>query len=183
MSTGLSKRITNPRYRCADLRPALRATWQNVRHRHPCARLHLPDEGHGRPRKLRTCVYMAQNADEGSRTRHRRGGRSSSPTPTAMGLFRTPQQVSECIMYGGVAVSYGSKCQHCISLCSTEAEIVAASHTAAEVIYLSKRIARRNGTRGNAHYAHLRQQLGRCRAVQEVALLYASARDTSIGAT
>eukprot|EP00965_Chrysotila_dentata_P066759 2210125-Pleurochrysis_carterae.AAC.1 len=42
-------------------------------------------------------------------------------------------------MYGGAAVSYGSKRQHCISLSSTEAteaEIVAASHTAAEVIYL-----------------------------------------------
>eukprot|EP00965_Chrysotila_dentata_P035331 1175116-Pleurochrysis_carterae.AAC.1 len=37
-----------------------------------------------------------------------------------------------CIMYGGAAVSYGSKRQHCISLSSTEAEIVAASHTAAE---------------------------------------------------
>eukprot|EP00965_Chrysotila_dentata_P104034 3435394-Pleurochrysis_carterae.AAC.1 len=39
-------------------------------------------------------------------------------------------------MYGGAAVSYGSKHQHCISLSSTEAEIVAAFHTAAEVIYL-----------------------------------------------
>eukprot|EP00965_Chrysotila_dentata_P140125 4632279-Pleurochrysis_carterae.AAC.1 len=40
------------------------------------------------------------------------------------------------VMYGGAAVAYGSKRQHCISLSSTEAEIVAASHTAAEVIYL-----------------------------------------------
>eukprot|EP00965_Chrysotila_dentata_P105568 3486513-Pleurochrysis_carterae.AAC.1 len=39
-------------------------------------------------------------------------------------------------MYGGAAVSYGSKRQHCISLSSIEAEIVASSHTAAEVIYL-----------------------------------------------
>eukprot|EP00965_Chrysotila_dentata_P182116 6013702-Pleurochrysis_carterae.AAC.1 len=39
-------------------------------------------------------------------------------------------------MYGGAAVSYGSKRQHYISLSSTEAEIVAASHTAAEAIYL-----------------------------------------------
>eukprot|EP00965_Chrysotila_dentata_P157057 5188413-Pleurochrysis_carterae.AAC.1 len=38
-------------------------------------------------------------------------------------------------MDGGAAVSYGSKRQHCISLSSTEAEIVAASHTAAEVTY------------------------------------------------
>eukprot|EP00965_Chrysotila_dentata_P146496 4836812-Pleurochrysis_carterae.AAC.1 len=39
-------------------------------------------------------------------------------------------------MFGGAAISYGSKRQHCISMSSTEAEIVAASHTAAEVIYL-----------------------------------------------
>eukprot|EP00965_Chrysotila_dentata_P045508 1511677-Pleurochrysis_carterae.AAC.1 len=39
-------------------------------------------------------------------------------------------------MYGGAAVASGSKRQHCISLTSTEAEKVAASHTAAEVIYL-----------------------------------------------
>eukprot|EP00965_Chrysotila_dentata_P224599 6194274-Pleurochrysis_carterae.AAC.1 len=39
-------------------------------------------------------------------------------------------------MYGGAAVSYGSKRPHCISLSSTEAEIVAAFHTAAEVICL-----------------------------------------------
>eukprot|EP00965_Chrysotila_dentata_P228243 6196492-Pleurochrysis_carterae.AAC.3 len=41
-----------------------------------------------------------------------------------------------CITYGGAAVSYVSKRQHCISLSSTQAKIVAASHTAAEVIYL-----------------------------------------------
>eukprot|EP00965_Chrysotila_dentata_P007322 237226-Pleurochrysis_carterae.AAC.1 len=39
-------------------------------------------------------------------------------------------------MYGGAAVSYGSKRHHCISPSSTEAEIIAASHTAAEVNYL-----------------------------------------------
>eukprot|EP00965_Chrysotila_dentata_P009874 322198-Pleurochrysis_carterae.AAC.2 len=39
-------------------------------------------------------------------------------------------------MYGGAAVSYGYKRQHCISLSSTKAEIAAASDTAAEVIYL-----------------------------------------------
>eukprot|EP00965_Chrysotila_dentata_P145870 4819059-Pleurochrysis_carterae.AAC.1 len=39
-------------------------------------------------------------------------------------------------MFGGAVVSYGSKRQHCILLSSTEAEIIAASHTAAEVIYL-----------------------------------------------
>eukprot|EP00965_Chrysotila_dentata_P172772 5701280-Pleurochrysis_carterae.AAC.1 len=44
-------------------------------------------------------------------------------------------------MYGGAAVSYGSKRLHCISLSSTEAEIVAESHTAAEVIYLRRLLA------------------------------------------
>eukprot|EP00965_Chrysotila_dentata_P106601 3520988-Pleurochrysis_carterae.AAC.4 len=44
-------------------------------------------------------------------------------------------------MYGGAAVSYGSKRQHCVSLSSTEAEIVAASPTAAEVIYLRDLLA------------------------------------------
>eukprot|EP00965_Chrysotila_dentata_P102522 3384572-Pleurochrysis_carterae.AAC.1 len=44
-------------------------------------------------------------------------------------------------MSGGAAVSYGSKRQHCISLSSAEAEIVAASHTAAEVIYLRDLLA------------------------------------------
>eukprot|EP00965_Chrysotila_dentata_P147566 4872226-Pleurochrysis_carterae.AAC.1 len=39
-------------------------------------------------------------------------------------------------MYGGAAVAYGSKRQHCISLSSTKAEIVAASHTAVEVVFL-----------------------------------------------
>eukprot|EP00965_Chrysotila_dentata_P182966 6042007-Pleurochrysis_carterae.AAC.1 len=44
-------------------------------------------------------------------------------------------------MYGGAAISYGSKRHYCISLSSTEAEIVAASHTAAEVIYLKSSLA------------------------------------------
>eukprot|EP00965_Chrysotila_dentata_P103436 3413796-Pleurochrysis_carterae.AAC.1 len=48
-------------------------------------------------------------------------------------------------MYGGAAVSYGSKRQHCIFLSSTEAEIIAASHTAAEVIYLRGLLASEMG--------------------------------------
>eukprot|EP00965_Chrysotila_dentata_P022388 741054-Pleurochrysis_carterae.AAC.2 len=45
-------------------------------------------------------------------------------------------------MYGGAAVLYGSKRQHCISLSSTEAEIVTASHAAAEAIYLRGLLAK-----------------------------------------
>ena len=39
-------------------------------------------------------------------------------------------------MYGGAVVSYGSKRQASISLSSTEAEIMAASQGAAEVLYI-----------------------------------------------
>eukprot|EP00965_Chrysotila_dentata_P144970 4786973-Pleurochrysis_carterae.AAC.1 len=41
-----------------------------------------------------------------------------------------------CVMLGGAAISYGSKRQHCIALSSTEAEIIAASHVAAEIVHL-----------------------------------------------
>eukprot|EP00965_Chrysotila_dentata_P239704 6203260-Pleurochrysis_carterae.AAC.1 len=51
------------------------------------------------------------------------------------------------ITYGGAAVAYGSTRQQCISLSSTEAEIVAASHTAAEVIYLRGLLRAKQGSR------------------------------------
>jgi len=41
-----------------------------------------------------------------------------------------------CIMYGGAVVSYGSKRQECIALSSTEAEIMAASQAATEIMYV-----------------------------------------------
>ena len=41
-----------------------------------------------------------------------------------------------CIMYAGAVVAYGSKRQHCIALSSTEAEIMAASQAAAELLYI-----------------------------------------------
>ena len=41
-----------------------------------------------------------------------------------------------CIFYAGAVVSYGSKRQNCIALSSTEAEIMAASQAAAEVLYI-----------------------------------------------
>eukprot|EP00965_Chrysotila_dentata_P091517 3021843-Pleurochrysis_carterae.AAC.1 len=73
---------------------------------------------------------MAQNADEGIEYQTQRGAQlvAYSDSDWAVAHFTT----GFCIMYGGAAVSYGSKRQHCISLSSTEAEIVAASHTAAE---------------------------------------------------
>ena len=39
-------------------------------------------------------------------------------------------------MYAGAVIAYGSKRQHCIALSSTEAEIMAASQAAAEVLYI-----------------------------------------------
>jgi hypothetical protein len=44
------------------------------------------------------------------------------------------------VLAGG-AVAYGSKRQHCISLSSTESEIMAASQTACEIIYLRELMA------------------------------------------
>ena len=41
-----------------------------------------------------------------------------------------------CIFYAGAVVSYGSKRQNCIALSSTEAEIMAASQAACEILYI-----------------------------------------------
>eukprot|EP00965_Chrysotila_dentata_P133813 4425651-Pleurochrysis_carterae.AAC.2 len=82
----------------------------------------------------RMLAYMAQNADEGIKYRTQGGAQliAYSDSDWAVAYSTT----GFCIMYGGAAVSYASKRQHCISLSSTEAELVAASHTAAEVMYL-----------------------------------------------
>ena len=45
-----------------------------------------------------------------------------------------------CILLCGAAVVYGSKRQHAIALSSTEAEVMAASHAALEVVYVAKLI-------------------------------------------
>eukprot|EP00965_Chrysotila_dentata_P216105 6189174-Pleurochrysis_carterae.AAC.5 len=65
-----------------------------------------------------------------------------------------PSTTGFCIMYGEAAISYGSKHQHCILLSSTEAENMAASHTAAEVIYLRGLLAEmgREETRVTSKY-------------------------------
>eukprot|EP00965_Chrysotila_dentata_P260278 6213846-Pleurochrysis_carterae.AAC.1 len=77
---------------------------------------------------------MAQNADEGIEYKARGGAQLVAYSDSDWAA--THSTTGFCIMYGGAAVSYGSKRQHCISLSSIEAEIVAASHTAAEVSYL-----------------------------------------------
>ena len=42
------------------------------------------------------------------------------------------------IMFGNAVVCYGSRRQHCIAMSSTEAEIIAASQAALEIVYLRK---------------------------------------------
>eukprot|EP00965_Chrysotila_dentata_P111276 3678878-Pleurochrysis_carterae.AAC.1 len=84
-------------------------------------------------------------------------------------------------MYGGAAVSYGSKRQHCISLSSTEAEIVAASHIAEEVIYTSDACSRRWGARRHAQPRCLSTTWGPWNSRRSGAL--ADARDMLIDAT
>eukprot|EP00965_Chrysotila_dentata_P091981 3036149-Pleurochrysis_carterae.AAC.1 len=82
----------------------------------------------------RVLAYMAQNADAGLEYKTQVGARLIAYFDSDWAVAHST--TGFCIMYGGAAVSYGSKRQHCISLSSTEAEIVAASHTAAEVVYL-----------------------------------------------
>eukprot|EP00965_Chrysotila_dentata_P166186 5486817-Pleurochrysis_carterae.AAC.2 len=82
----------------------------------------------------RVLAYMAKNADEG--IEYKAQGEAQLIAYSDSDWAAAHSTTGFCIMYGGAAVSYGSKCQHCFSLSSTEAEIVAASHTAAEVIYL-----------------------------------------------
>eukprot|EP00965_Chrysotila_dentata_P154704 5111751-Pleurochrysis_carterae.AAC.1 len=73
---------------------------------------------------------MAQNADEGIEYKTQGGEQLIAYSESDWAVAHSTTGIF--IIYGGAAVSYGSKRQHCISLSSTEAEIVAASHTAAE---------------------------------------------------
>eukprot|EP00965_Chrysotila_dentata_P042526 1410339-Pleurochrysis_carterae.AAC.1 len=82
----------------------------------------------------RVLAYMAQTADE--RIEFKKGGLAELVAYFDSDWAVAHSTTGFCITFGGAALSYGSKRQHCISLSSTEAEIVAASHTAAEVIYL-----------------------------------------------
>ena len=45
---------------------------------------------------------------------------------------------AHCIMFGKACVGYGSRRQHCISMSSTEAEVIAASQAALEMVYMRK---------------------------------------------
>eukprot|EP00965_Chrysotila_dentata_P151111 4994684-Pleurochrysis_carterae.AAC.1 len=75
----------------------------------------------------RVLAYMAQTADE--EIEFKKGGPAE-----LVAYFDSDWAVSHsttgfCITFGGAAVSYGSKRQHCISLSSTEAEIVSPHRT------------------------------------------------------
>eukprot|EP00965_Chrysotila_dentata_P146452 4835506-Pleurochrysis_carterae.AAC.1 len=79
----------------------------------------------------RVLAYMAQTADEG--IEFKAGGGAQLVAYSDSDWAVSHSTTGFCITFGGAAVSYGSnKRQHCISLSSTEAEIIAASHTAAE---------------------------------------------------
>eukprot|EP00965_Chrysotila_dentata_P173212 5717081-Pleurochrysis_carterae.AAC.1 len=75
---------------------------------------------------------MAQNADEGIEYKAQGGAQLFAYSDSDWAVAHST--TGFCVIYGGAAVLYGSKRQHCISLSSTK--VVAASHTAAEGIYL-----------------------------------------------
>eukprot|EP00965_Chrysotila_dentata_P090248 2978157-Pleurochrysis_carterae.AAC.1 len=82
----------------------------------------------------RVLAYMAQTADEGIEYKGDEGDQpiAYSDSDLAIAHYTT----GFCITHGGSALSCCSKRQHCISLSFTEAEVIATSHTAVEVIYL-----------------------------------------------
>eukprot|EP00965_Chrysotila_dentata_P129612 4284993-Pleurochrysis_carterae.AAC.3 len=69
----------------------------------------------------RVLAYMAQNADEGIEFKTQGGVQLIAYSDTDWAVAHS----TTGFWYGGAAVAYGSKRQHCISLSSTEAEIVA----------------------------------------------------------
>ena len=79
-------------------------------------------------------VYAAQTARDGIRFTH-------NPDAKLHGSSDSDWHVSHStsafvIMYGAACVCYASKRQQCIAMSSTEAEIIAASQAALEIVYL-----------------------------------------------
>eukprot|EP00965_Chrysotila_dentata_P058268 1932169-Pleurochrysis_carterae.AAC.1 len=66
---------------------------------------------------------MAQNADEG--IEFKPGGKDELLAYSDSDRAVAHSTTGFCVTFGGAAISYGSKRQYCISLSSTEAEIVA----------------------------------------------------------
>eukprot|EP00965_Chrysotila_dentata_P063810 2114484-Pleurochrysis_carterae.AAC.1 len=73
---------------------------------------------------------MAQNADEG--IEFKPGGKNELVAYSDSDCAVAHSTTGFCVTFEGAVISYGSKRQHCTSLSSTEAGIVAASYTAAE---------------------------------------------------
>ena len=86
----------------------------------------------------RCLVFMAQTADRGPQygDAHATGVNLSLHAYTDSDWQIKSSTSGWVIMYGGAVVSYGSKRQASISLSSTEAEIMAASQGAAEVLHI-----------------------------------------------
>eukprot|EP00965_Chrysotila_dentata_P122248 4041451-Pleurochrysis_carterae.AAC.1 len=102
----------------------------------------------------RVLAYIAQNADDG--IEYKTQGRAQLVAYSDSDWTVSHSTTGFCIMYGGAAVSSGSKRQHCISLSSTEAEIVANSRRFAHRRrnHLPQRPARGDGARGGARNSH-----------------------------
>ena len=82
----------------------------------------------------RCIVYMAQRAKQGV-TFNATGARTDCHAYSDSDWQVGSSTSGWCIKYAGAVVAYGSRRQECIALSSTEAEIMAASHCASEIMY------------------------------------------------
>jgi hypothetical protein len=82
----------------------------------------------------RIIAYMAQHADDGVTYDGNAVGAEvcDSYSDSDWGIHST---TGWCIVYANAAIAWASKRQHCIALSSTEAEIMAASMAATEILY------------------------------------------------
>ena len=79
-------------------------------------------------------VYAGQTAGDGITF-----GINATPTCTAYSdsdWHVSHSTSAHCIMYGEACICYGSRRQKCIAMSSTEAEIIAASQAALEIVYV-----------------------------------------------
>jgi hypothetical protein len=83
----------------------------------------------------RVIAYMAQHPDHGLTYdgNARNASICDSHSDSDWSMHST---TGWCIMYANAAIAWASKRQHCISLSSTEAEIMAASMNATEILYV-----------------------------------------------
>eukprot|EP00966_Prymnesium_polylepis_P250797 5799143-Prymnesium_polylepis.2 len=84
----------------------------------------------------RIICYMAQHADDGITFDGTAPGASVFKAFSDSDWCTAHSTSGWCALYGNAAVAYASKRQHSVALSSTEAEIMAASLAAAEIIFL-----------------------------------------------